>query len=172
MHQWTVYPILLFKLIGKIRQDHCRRNIQLWWEHLCCEAYFKNHSGERQFFQACKHVITYLVTDRFNHAMQVEVIITKLHVTTSIGPIIGGSIGGFLLLFIIIIVLIKVKQSLPLCLHIWCYKEDQVKCIAFWDTVFLAGTCNCVLHILVNIAGHLSILCLQSAFCAYYIPKK
>ncbi|XP_043115723.1 integrin alpha-E [Puntigrus tetrazona] len=37
----------------------------------------------------------------------VEVIITKLHVTTSKGSIIGGSIGGFLLLFIIIIVLIK-----------------------------------------------------------------
>ncbi len=48
---------------------------------------------------------------------EVEVMITKLHVTTSKGAIIGGSIGGFLLLFIIIIILIKVKQTLPLCLH-------------------------------------------------------
>ncbi|KAK2881210.1 hypothetical protein QQF64_008442 [Cirrhinus molitorella] len=40
-------------------------------------------------------------------AMQVEVIISKLHVTASKGPIIGGSIGGFLLLIIIIIILIK-----------------------------------------------------------------
>ncbi|XP_042611386.1 integrin alpha-E-like [Cyprinus carpio] len=42
-----------------------------------------------------------------SRTIPVEVIITKLQVTTSIGPIIGGSIGGFLLLFIIIIVLIK-----------------------------------------------------------------
>ncbi|XP_073674035.1 integrin alpha-E isoform X2 [Garra rufa] len=37
----------------------------------------------------------------------VEVIISKLRVTSSKGAIIGGSIGGFLLLFIIIIILIK-----------------------------------------------------------------
>lgn len=82
--------------------------------------------------------------------MQVEVIITKLHVTTSKGAIIGGSIGGFLLLFIIIIILIKVKQTLALCLHTYTdndvHKEDQVKHIAL-DIVFLAGTCNCVLQI-------------------------
>lgn len=41
--------------------------------------------------------------------MQVEVMITKLIVTSSKGAIIGGSIGGFLLLIIIIIILIKVK---------------------------------------------------------------
>lgn len=65
---------------------------------------------------------------------EVEVMITKLHVTTSKGAIIGGSIGGFLLLFIIIIILIKVKQTLPLCLHTYSdndvHKEDQVMHIA------------------------------------------
>lgn len=86
--------------------------------------------------------------------------ITKLHVTTSKGAIIGGSIGGFLLLFIIIIILIKVKQTLPLCLHTYSdndvHKEDQVKHIAL-------DICNCVLQILVNIVSHLSILCLKCA---------
>lgn len=65
---------------------------------------------------------------------EVEVMITKLHVTTSKGAIIGGSIGGFLLLFIIIIILIKVKQTLPLFLHTYSdndvHKEDQVMHIA------------------------------------------
>ncbi|XP_052431575.1 integrin alpha-E [Carassius gibelio] len=42
-----------------------------------------------------------------SRTIPVEVIITKLRVMTSIGPIIGGSIGGFLLLFIIIAILIK-----------------------------------------------------------------
>ncbi|XP_016092212.1 integrin alpha-E-like [Sinocyclocheilus grahami] len=42
-----------------------------------------------------------------SRTIPVEVIITKLRVMTSKGPIIGGSIGGFLLLFIIIIILIK-----------------------------------------------------------------
>ncbi|XP_058655030.1 integrin alpha-E isoform X2 [Onychostoma macrolepis] len=42
-----------------------------------------------------------------SRTIPVEVIITKLHVTTSKGAIIGGSIGGFLLLFIIIAILIK-----------------------------------------------------------------
>ncbi|KAI2656171.1 Integrin alpha-E [Labeo rohita] len=60
-----------------------------------------------------------------SRTIPVEVIISKLQVTTSTGPIIGGSIGGFLLLFIIIIVLIKVKEILLLFSHI----------------VFLAGTC-------------------------------
>ncbi|XP_052473020.1 integrin alpha-E isoform X18 [Carassius gibelio] len=43
----------------------------------------------------------------FSRTFPVEVIVAKLQVTKSIGPIIGGSIGGFLLLFIIIIILIK-----------------------------------------------------------------
>ncbi|XP_039526521.1 integrin alpha-E isoform X2 [Pimephales promelas] len=42
-----------------------------------------------------------------SRTVTVEVMITKLIVTSSKGAIIGGSIGGFLLLFIIIVILIK-----------------------------------------------------------------
>ncbi|XP_067307222.1 integrin alpha-E-like [Pseudorasbora parva] len=50
---------------------------------------------------------TVYATKDQSRTVTVEVMITKLIVTSSKGAIIGGSIGGFLFLFIIIIILIK-----------------------------------------------------------------
>lgn len=102
--------------------------------------------------------------------------ITKLIVTSSKAAIIGGSIGGLLLLFIIIIILIKVKMNpsflspnLIMILHgsFFKIKEITMQC----GILFLAVSCNGIVHILVNLVGHLYFMykiCILCTVCIQY----